>query len=158
MAEHAPLTSPGVRFPPPLLFAAGLAAGWLMNRLRTFPLGGDRHAVQLLGVLLAVLGASLAAWGIVTFRLSRTPIRPTRAASRLVQRGPYRHTRNPMYAGLTSAYLGIAAFMDSAWPLLALPVVLFLLIRLVIRREEAYLQAAFGDEYTSYRSRVRRWL
>jgi protein-S-isoprenylcysteine O-methyltransferase Ste14 len=63
-----------------------------------------------------------------------------------------------MYTGMTVTYVGIAALMNSAWPLLALPIVLALLVRLVIRREEAYLLDAFGEEYAAYRTRVRRWL
>ena len=42
--------------------------------------------------------------------------------------------------------------------LLALPIVVALLVRLVIEREEAYLQDAFGADYSDYRARVRRWL
>ena len=108
--------------------------------------------------MLVVAGMGLSVWGIITFRLARTSIIPSRPASRLVENGPYRFTRNPMYTGLTLAYLGVAAMMNSAWPLLALPVVLALLVRLVVRREEAYLHDAFGEEYAAYRGRVRRWL
>jgi protein-S-isoprenylcysteine O-methyltransferase Ste14 len=48
--------------------------------------------------------------------------------------------------------------MRSLWPVLLLPVVLALLVRLVVRREEAYLLHAFGSVYSDYRTRVRRWL
>ena len=48
--------------------------------------------------------------------------------------------------------------MNSMWPLALLPIVLGLLFLLVIRREEAYLADAFGEQYASYRERVRRWL
>jgi protein-S-isoprenylcysteine O-methyltransferase Ste14 len=55
-------------------------------------------------------------------------------------------------------YIGGAFVMNSMWPLALLPIVLGLLFLLVIRREEAYLADAFGQQYASYRSRVRRWL
>jgi len=48
--------------------------------------------------------------------------------------------------------------LDSAWPMIVLPVVLIALVRTVISREEAYLGDAFGAEYSAYRARVRRWL
>ncbi|HKC81691.1 MAG TPA: isoprenylcysteine carboxylmethyltransferase family protein [Gemmatimonadaceae bacterium] len=80
------------------------------------------------------------------------------AASQLVTSGPYRFTRNPMYVGLTIAYIGGAAIINSAWPLILLPIVLVVLVRTVVSREEQYLSDAFGDQFTSYRSRVRRWL
>lgn len=155
----SPLTSPGVRFPPPLLFVAGLAAAWLLERrVRALPFVADGDLLTTPGAVLVAIGVGVVAWGMVTFRAARTAIIPMHGASRLVEHGPYRFTRNPMYTGLTLAYLGIAAMMNSAWPLLALPIVLALLVRLVIRREEAYLLDAFGEEYSAYRTRVRRWL
>jgi len=48
--------------------------------------------------------------------------------------------------------------LDSAWPIIVLPIVLLVLVRTVISREEMYLTDAFGAEYTGYASSVRRWL
>jgi protein-S-isoprenylcysteine O-methyltransferase Ste14 len=44
------------------------------------------------------------------------------------------------------------------WPILLLPVLLFVVQSYVIAREERYLGRKFGDEYLQYKSRVRRWL
>lgn len=63
-----------------------------------------------------------------------------------------------MYVGLTVAYLGGVLICNTIGPLLFLPAVLAVLILAVIRREERYLEAAFGSEYTEYRRPVRRWL
>jgi protein-S-isoprenylcysteine O-methyltransferase Ste14 len=63
-----------------------------------------------------------------------------------------------MYVGLTAVYAGVALLRNAAWPLILLPVVLIALWFLVIRREERYLTHAFGDHYTRYQQRVRRWL
>ena len=63
-----------------------------------------------------------------------------------------------MYTGLTLAYLGGAALLDSAWPIILLPIVLVVLVRRVISREEAYLNQAFSADYAAYTARVRRWL
>ena len=159
MTDRAPLQSPGVRFPPPLLFIGGLVVSWLLDRhVHPLPLGQERELAATFGMLLLAVGLALMAWGMITFRGARTAIIPMYGASRLVVHGPYRFTRNPMYTGFTFAYLGIALILNSAWPLLALPIVLALLVRRVIRREEAYLADAFGAEYSAYRQRVRRWL
>jgi protein-S-isoprenylcysteine O-methyltransferase Ste14 len=48
--------------------------------------------------------------------------------------------------------------VDSAWMLLALPIGLVLVDRIVITREERYLERKFGDEYLNYKRRVPRWL
>jgi protein-S-isoprenylcysteine O-methyltransferase Ste14 len=63
-----------------------------------------------------------------------------------------------MYTGLTIAYLGGSALVNSAWPVIVLPVVLLILFQTVISREEMYLRDAFGAEYAGYVASVRRWL
>jgi protein-S-isoprenylcysteine O-methyltransferase Ste14 len=154
---------PAVRFPPPLLFAAGFLAGWLIDRrVVRLPLlrMGEPLAtqIQVAALALCVIGLALAAWGLITFARARTAIIPHRPASRLVQTGPYRFTRNPMYVGLTLLYVGLTGLSDSMWPLVFLPFVLIALHQAVIRREERYLSTAFGKEYAAYQRRVRRWL
>jgi protein-S-isoprenylcysteine O-methyltransferase Ste14 len=108
-----------------------------------------------LGILAGLL---LVGWSLVTFFRAGTAIIPHHPASRLVGSGPYRFSRNPMYVGVTALYVGLAFLFDVAWPILILPFVLVSLFSLVIRREELYLSDEFGDAYTAYRSRVRRWL
>jgi protein-S-isoprenylcysteine O-methyltransferase Ste14 len=158
MAE--PLQNAGVRFPPPLLFVAGLAIGVLLDHgVLAVPMSHTPwSSLEGIGAGLALAGGCLIAWGMLTFHAAHTAILPHQPASTLVERGPYRFTRNPMYTGLTIAYIGAALLLNTAWPIIMLPIVLALLVRLVVRREEAYLHDAFGAEYTAYQSRVRRWL
>ena len=110
------------------------------------------------GVALMFLGAALAIWGVLTFRRAGTTVLPFRSAAAMVRDGPYRFTRNPMYVGMTLAYVGLALVFNTMWPVVALPLVLVALVRLVISREEEYLEAVFGDEYLGYKRDVRRWL
>jgi protein-S-isoprenylcysteine O-methyltransferase Ste14 len=160
MTDRVPLANAGVRFPPPFLFIIGFLVGCAMDRYwRTLPL--SRFAGSTLapfGWSALALGVILIAWGMVTFRRAKTAIHPHHSASQLVTHGPYRFTRNPMYTGLTLAYLGGSALVDSVWPLFVLPIVLTVLFRTVISREEMYLTDAFGSEYTEYSAGVRRWL
>lgn len=159
MTARAPLSNPGVRFPPPLIFVGGFLAGWVVNRWgRGLPLSRGGVPLEWIGFGIAIAGVILAAWGIVTFRRSRTAVIPHHAASQLVMNGPYRFTRNPMYVGLTIAYVGGSAVINSAWPLILLPIGLVVLVRSVVSREEQYLSDAFGEQFAAYRSRVRRWL
>lgn len=150
----------GVRVPPPFLFGGGFLAGWLLHRARPVPLLGASLAGirPPLGWLLLLAGLTLMLSGLTTFLRAGTAVIPHHPASRLVTTGPYRFTRNPMYLGLTLAYLGGVVLIDSVWPLLLLPFVLLALSVAVIRREERYLAAAFGDAYAAYCRRVRRWL
>lgn len=159
MADASPMPHPGVRFPPPLLFAAGLVAGWLLHRWRPLPITGapstirEAGAVLCFGVWLAVMVAAFA-----TFRRARTTFIPHRPAAALVTHGPYRATRNPMYVSFVALYLGVTLLIDSWWPVVLLPLVVLCIDRYVIAREERYLTEAFPVEYRAYRERVRRWL
>ena len=160
MMRRAPLNNPGVHFPPPILYILGFGGSLLLDSgVRALPFPGvGTIVVEPFGVLLLLTGLYVTFWGVAAFRKAMTAIFPNQPASELVTDGPYRYTRNPMYTGLTIAFIGGAFIMDSMWPLIVLPVVLGLVYLLVIRREEAYLADAFGEQYSAYRRRVRRWL
>jgi protein-S-isoprenylcysteine O-methyltransferase Ste14 len=55
-------------------------------------------------------------------------------------------------------YAGVAALRNSLWAILLLPLVLIVIEREVIGREERYLERTFGEEYLAYKARVRRWV
>ena len=154
------LGNPGVHFPPPFVFVAGFLLAFALDRwVWRFRFGdGSRPVLVPTGWLLIVLGLGIMLWAMLTFRLAHTSVLPFRPATAIVTRGPYRFSRNPMYVGLSLLYVGLAFLTGMAWPLVVLPVVLVALTALVIRREERYLEDAFGAEYAAYSARVRRWL
>jgi len=110
------------------------------------------------GVVLFTVGAVIAGWGLVTFQRARTTTVPGKASSRLVTWGPYRFSRNPMYVGLATAYLGEAFLLRQVWPVALLPIVLAYVNWVVIPVEQARLTEVFDAEYAAYQRRVRRWL
>jgi len=147
----------GVVFPPPFLYVIPLGIGLLIHRLHPVAIM-PRGVAFPIGLLLVALGLALAAFAIILFLRARTspiPIKPTTA---IVETGPYRFTRNPMYLGLALLYLGVTLWVDTLWPLLFLPLVILIVQRSVIEREERYLEAKFGKEYLDYKARVRRWI
>lgn len=155
-----PLQNPGVRLPPPFLFVGGFLAGLGLDGLLPLPLvpGGAVALGVFVGWCLVALGLLLLAWAMFTFLGAKTAIIPTQPASGIVEAGPYRFSRNPMYVGLGLLYVGLALWLNRLWPVLLLPVVYALLWSLVVAREERYLKGAFGETYAAYRARVRRWL
>ena len=152
---------PAVSFPPPLLFAVAYLAAWLLDRyvahwwpdlsLQT------SYRLDILGWTLVITGLALAYWGIMTFLRQRTAVYPNRDARVLVVSGPYRFSRNPMYTGIIMACIGGCAVISSLWPLLTVAIATVALHVLVIRREEAYLTTAFGEDYRAYQRQVGRW-
>lgn len=149
--DHAAIVAP-----PPLLYAVPLGLGLWAQHIHPLPFLPRGLALPL-GITLVGLGLiGLAA--LAAFRRARTSPNPWRPVTALVTRGPYRITRNPMYLGFTLMYLGVSCWINTAWPLFPLPVVLFVMQYGVIRREEVYLEKKFGDEFVQYCARVRRWI
>ena len=83
---------------------------------------------------------------------------PYKPATTIVTGGPFRYTRNPLYLSMTLIYGGIAALANALPAALLLPIVLRLMRRSVIEREECYLERKFGDEYIEYKVRTPRWI
>lgn len=153
-------SGPGVHFPPPLLFVAGIALGVALQRFwsLTYDMMFSEDVRIGSGYLFGTVGAGILAWGLVTFRRARTAIYPNQPAEQFVQHGPYRFSRNPMYVGLGILTAGLSLIFDNVWILLTLPPTLLVLTAFVVRREEAYLTASFGETYQRYCQQVRRWL
>lgn len=147
-------------FEPPLLVLVGLVLGfglsWLLP-FRMWPIGTNRILV-VAGVAIVVAGFAWLTWSALTMTRGGSSLPVHRPTAQLVIRGPYRWSRNPIYAGMVLAFLGLG-LARSSWWFVALAVAVALLLRWgVILREEAYLERKFGDEYREYAKRVRRWL
>lgn len=116
-------------------------------------------SVFLAGVIVLALGAAIYAWCLWDFAAfgRGTPL-PIDAPRRLVVRGPYRYTRNPMYLGVIIFVLGWAALFVSAALLGYAALVSLVCHFFVVIYEEPKLHDLFGAEYDNYRSQVGRWL
>ncbi len=118
----------------------------------------DSHATSTIaGGVLFALGALVAGWSWLIFYKARTTTVPGRASNRLITRGPYRFSRNPMYVGLSLAYLGEAGLLHQIWPVLLLPLTIAYINWVVIPVEEARLKEVFALDYQTYCAKVRRW-
>jgi protein-S-isoprenylcysteine O-methyltransferase Ste14 len=147
----------GVIAPPPLIFLAGLGVGFGLEALLPGSSLPDALAWILGGVLL-VAGIALVFSFERAFHRKQTAANPWRPTTAIATEGPYRLTRNPAYVGMALVYIGIAVLSQALWALLPLPVVLAIIDRGVIAREERYLERKFGQEYLDYKRSVRRWL
>jgi len=149
--------NPGVIAPPPLIYAGTLIAGLLLNRLR--PTGFlPRGLSRLLGCAMIFGGLGIGMLGLREMRRAGTNVDPYHPTTAIVDAGPYQFTRNPLYVGMTLLYGGFTVLANALPAALLLPVVLAIMRRGVIEREERYLERKFGAEYLSYKARVRRWV
>ena len=135
-----------------------LIGGLALNRLVPLPFLPVDLPAGWLGAMVFVLALALFAWAIVTITTAGSKVRTNRPTTTIVESGPYRITRNPVYLGMFLGLIGLAIAFDNLWLLIML-VPFALVIRYgVVTREEVYLERKFGDVYRGYRSRVRRWL
>lgn len=155
--QSTPKDNPGVIAPPPLLVLGGLVLGWLLDWALGWHLAINSGPGIVLGFIVIVLGLVPLAAAFLHFRAAKTPAPPWLTPSALVGAGPYRFIRNPMYVGMLVIYLGIAIVSGSGAAFIFLPVVALLLHFGVVRREEAYLEKKFGEDYLDYCKRVPRW-
>ena len=146
--------------PPPLLFVGPLVAAAALDSLVPRPISaGGGLAVTVGGLAIVAASVALGLSSVASFQRMKTTILPAgRPTTSIVDRGAYAFTRNPMYLAMALAYLGLMAVLNTLWALGFFPVVVAVVDRFVIRREERYLVEKFGETYVSYCSRVRRWM
>jgi protein-S-isoprenylcysteine O-methyltransferase Ste14 len=156
MAAGNPETA-GAVAPPPLIFAIPLAVALYENTSKPLPFLPPRFA-SIAGALAILVALVLWLAAAIQFRRARTTIMPYKPTSAIVESWPYSFSRNPIYLAMALMYVGISLLFNALWPLLLLPLVLIVIQRGVIEREERYLDGKFGSDYVDYRSRVRRWL
>jgi len=146
-----------VAFHPPLLLLGsiglGFAARWLIPA-EFLP----REWTVVSGPILVAASFGLFFWAVSTMRRGGASIPTGEPTDSLVAKGPFGLSRNPLYLSMVALLLGIGIWANSLWftALAALTVVL--LNWGVISREERYLQRKFGEEYTTYKACVRRWI
>jgi protein-S-isoprenylcysteine O-methyltransferase Ste14 len=95
---------------------------------------------------------------VTQFKKANTAVVPFQPTTAIVEAWPYSFSRNPIYLAMALIYVGISLFFNTWWPIFLMPLVLLVMQRGVIEREEAYLTRKFGDQYLAYKARVRRWL
>jgi len=146
-----------VRIPPPLCFAAFLIAGlllqsdWINGEIGS----GGRN---LFGTLLFAISLGVIIKEALAHKKSGSNVEPWKPTTLILSTGLYAYSRNPIYVGMTFAYLGVAFAAGSFGAMALLPFCLLIIYYRVIALEEAYLARKFGDEYLAYKQKVRRWL
>ena len=112
-----------------------------------------------LALAVLIVGATVYAWCVWDFAtFGRGTPAPIDAPKKLVVRGLYRYTRNPMYVGVLTVIVGWAIFFRTTDLVLYALAVGTCFHLFIILYEERHLTGEFGSQYESYRSDVARWL
>jgi protein-S-isoprenylcysteine O-methyltransferase Ste14 len=149
--------APGVIALPPLIFLVAIVVGSVNHLIWPLPIPVSVLWRWVAGALI-VACVVLASQARRTFTRAGTNVNPMLPSTALVEAGPFRFTRNPMYVAMTIALIALAFATRVGW-FLVLTVPVFALIHWgVVLREERYLSRKFGTPYDDYRQRVRRYL
>ncbi|RBP48612.1 methyltransferase family protein [Arenicella xantha] len=150
------------RVPPPIVLLLSLLLIVLLAYVDT-----ARHLLfsaplvnKVIALACAIIGVTIAVLGVVSFRRAHTTVNPLRpaSASQLVQFGIFRFSRNPMYLGMVFVAMGCAIWLGSVFSWLGVLLFVVFITRFQIVPEERAMQDLFGDSFTNYRRKVRRWL
>jgi protein-S-isoprenylcysteine O-methyltransferase Ste14 len=143
---------PPVALGVPLLAGLGITAG--VGDPIVFPTGISRIVATVLIVAFALWNG----WALWLMGRHETALLPGGSTRTVLDHGPFRVSRNPLYLGLIALDMALALLWSSFWALTLVPVGVMALWWGAILPEERYLSAKFGAEYDAYRARVRRWL
>ncbi len=149
--------TPGLPMPPPFLMAiflvVALAFGWKLPIPVACP-----WWMQVIGGAVVLSGLACAFSAVRAMFHAQTSPSPRNPTSTLVTDGPYKFTRNPIYLGFILAVIGLPLMLGFYWGAILAPVAGDAYNRLIIEREETYLERKFGKAYLDYKAKVRRWL
>jgi protein-S-isoprenylcysteine O-methyltransferase Ste14 len=106
------------------------------------------------------IGVTFCVAGVVSFKIAKTTVNPSKPdqASELVTSGVYRISRNPMYVGFAFILLGWGVWLTSMLAILTIVGFVTYLTQFQIIPEERALTTLFGQQFTDYKAKVRRWL
>lgn len=150
--------APAFRIWPPVALGVPLGTGLVLTATEGDPVSLPDDASRWVGGVLIAAFCLWNGWTLLVMATHRTSVLPGGPTRLILQRGPFRVSRNPLYVGLIVLAAGLALIVPSTWGLLSLPVGIGALRWGAIAAEERYLAAKFGAEYDAYRARVRRWL
>ena len=142
---------------PPMVALFYIIIAILLGRFVQIPLIVP-GMVRNIGFALTFIGFLLGVGAFIEFKKAHTTLDPHGSVKSLVMAGVYRITRNPIYLGFLLMVIGLPLNSGYYWGFLISPLFATTINRLVIEREEEYLERKFKEQYTGYKSRVRRWL
>jgi protein-S-isoprenylcysteine O-methyltransferase Ste14 len=142
---------------PPIVASLFIVLAYFVGRFVSFPFAVP-PILRNIGLLLTFFGFLLGIGALLEFRKARTTLDPHGSVRQLVTSGIYRFTRNPIYLGFLLMIVGLPLSSGLYWGIVMVPFYILAMNRLVIEREESYLEQKFKNVYPDYKARVRRWL
>ena len=145
------------KIPPPLVT---IFFGCCIYFSKDFFLTINTQVLTLLSYVLFLLGFGILFTAARSFKEHNTTINPIKieTASSLVVSGIFNYSRNPMYLGMALILLGLSLKFNLIGGLIFTALFILFITNFQIKPEEKAMQKIFGEEFLSYKNRVRRWL
>jgi len=116
---------------------------------------GTRLSIEFLPYrALATAGIALIVLGMIFLAASRKSLKRAFHAGVLCTRGVYGMCRHPVYAAWVIFLVPGLVLLVNSWAGLTIPPVMYVILKILVSKEELYLDQRFGDEYRSYKERV----
>jgi protein-S-isoprenylcysteine O-methyltransferase Ste14 len=147
----------GVIAPAPVLYGIAFAVGFVAEKIaptHLFPFPVSAW----LGLTSIAVAIAIVVSAFKALAQAHTAFDARKSTTTIVTTGAFRFSRNPTYLSLTLLLIGIAFAISSLWVLVSVIPAVVATQWGVILREERYLKEKFGDGYSRYASKVRRWL
>ena len=112
----------------------------------------------LLGLVPLITGIALNLFADNAFKKAQTTVKPFVKSTALIVSGVFCISRHPMYLGMCLILLGIGILMGTVTPMIVIPIFCVLMERIFIQTEEAMLAEQFGEQWTTYKTKVRKWI
>lgn len=151
--------SAGIRIPPPIFFFICLGFGLVLNYL--LPINITLLPLiprAIIGGIFIIISGYFAVSAFVVLIKNKTTFDTSKSTAKIVTKGSFRFSRNPLYFSLLLLIFGIAVLFFSIWLFLMVPTLYIILLFKAVKPEESYLSQKFGKEYLEYSAKVRRWV
>ena len=106
--------------------------------------------MKILGLIIIILGILLWIQAVLISRIDKNI-----TENKLVTTGAYAWVRNPIYSSISLMLTGTLILQNNLF-LLIIPFIFWLILTLLVKKEEVVLAKVFGEEYLSYKSKVNR--
>ncbi|MCP5381316.1 MAG: isoprenylcysteine carboxylmethyltransferase family protein [Kordiimonadaceae bacterium] len=147
----------GIITHPPVFYIIAIILGLILDYI--YPLSvGLAGNEKIAAIVLFILGTIIIILGFRIFARNKQSPSVHASVTKVYQSGIYAYSRNPIYLGVALMMLAFGLYLDKLWIIFMMIPLIIILNRLVIEKEEAYLEAKFGEEYIKYKKKVRRWI
>ncbi len=93
----------------------------------------------------------------MTFEVKTLLNLATSPKDKVITRGLYRFSRNPMYIGMLLMHTGLG-ISTASWLYIIFTFILAILLNVFVSNEERYCLHIYGDDYLKYEEKTPRWI